>query len=257
MILLIIGSVLLLFGIFVFFKKNEGETEISLLGAKVKSNNSAILLITLGAVIAAFGGNQMGNANSKQPIALDDTIGKNSGSDTTENSGIHPIRLKQPEINNSDLLVGSWQLSQSLSGEKALTKMFGSISNVPTGVDNVMVVAENKATFTRAGNIDFDSDLLCQFKDANNTTYDLKLRISYTGKWKIDDDQLWQTIVSSSIVPTNDLSRTLFDNNQPSLKDFGYAPGTTEAYEILHLNESSLTIKEGRTGEKITWSRTH
>src|SRR5690349_20629531 len=126
MIMIVIGCVLVLFGIFVFFKKNEGETEISLLGAKVKSNNSAILLITLGAVIAAIGASA---ALDKDKVAQkEDPVNKQDSA--IQKPADLPVTVVNSGI-NKDLMVGDWKLSQTLRGEDALLKIYGTRCAIP------------------------------------------------------------------------------------------------------------------------------
>jgi uncharacterized membrane protein len=57
MLLIIVGFVLLALGILVLFRKTEGETELSAFGIKLKSNNSAILLMCLGGIFVLIGQN--------------------------------------------------------------------------------------------------------------------------------------------------------------------------------------------------------
>lgn len=254
MILLIIGSVLLLFGIFVFFKKNEGETEISLLGAKVKSNNSAILLITLGAIIAVFGGtNYNGNPEVKGVAKETDSTQKEQLQKSEPGKEDGPLPVLDDDARQQAMLAGSWELAQSLAGEKALVKIYGSTTAVPQGISDAMVVADNRVDFLKNGDFDFEGDLLLQFKDADNMAIDMKMRVTYNGKWSVVDNKLQQSIQDGSVVPTNETSRLAFAGHPVTLADFGYAPGTTHTMRIVSLNETSVTVKDPKTGENSTW----
>src|SRR5690606_15885324 len=155
MILIIIGSILLLFGIFIFFRKNEGETEISLPGFKLKSNNSAVLLVCLGAVLITLGVPSSGSLQRHYDYDNDNDKNNIDNRDATvePNTSLLPKLLeksktnKHPKFENSysscielkDLIYALKTSIDEVQGEylkssQYATKLFSSnysISNLP------------------------------------------------------------------------------------------------------------------------------
>lgn len=77
MLLIYVGFFFIALGVFVLFKKIAGETEIVVFGIKLKSNNSAILLICFGGIFILIG-------NSNYPIEGDASTAQSSNSETPE-----------------------------------------------------------------------------------------------------------------------------------------------------------------------------
>lgn len=250
MVLIIIGSTLLLFGFFVYFRKNEGETEINIFSIKLKSNNSAILLICLGAVLAALGAtNNPGSDNLKVLPAHYNP----SGSADDQSDPKRQLVSNSGAI-NKDLFVGTWQHTMTVTGDKALLMIYGRKSAIPEGLDEAMLVSENKTTFQKDGHFDFESDIIMQFKNAEGTVVDIKLKLTFTGMWNVEGSLLRETIEDGAVQPANDWAQEFFGNDL-TIDKLGYAPGKTEVSRILNINETSFTAKDSKTGDNYTWTR--
>jgi hypothetical protein len=253
MILIIIGSVLLLFGIFVFFKKNEGETEINIFTIKLKSNNSAILLICLGAVLAAIGGTNY-TKETGEALVLPEKYPKDGGENKPSgDSGSRQLVSSTGTI-DAGMLMGTWQLTQTVVGDKALALLYGEGGAVPEGIDNAMLIAENKATYHQDGLYDYESDMLIQFKNEMSQAVDLKLKFTVTGQWQLNGNRITETVEDGAVLPTNEWARQLVGNNL-TIGDFGYQPGASQTYRILNLTATSLTAKDPKTGTNYTWTK--
>ena len=95
-VLLIIGCILILFGMITFFYKNQGKTIIDLLIFKIDSNNSAILMISLGVVLIVMDvlvhNKELINVNKDAPIT--DT----RNPDNTNNGNIGPKEIDRNNV---------------------------------------------------------------------------------------------------------------------------------------------------------------
>ncbi|NTS42561.1 hypothetical protein HRG84_16795 [Flavisolibacter sp. BT320] len=253
MILIIIGSILLLFGIFVYFKKNEGETEISVFTIKLKSNNSAILLICLGAVLATIGATNY-VPNKEEAKVLPKTYPEEPAEPKTEPAETDSRLVSNTTAISAEKLAGTWQLTQTVVGDKALTLLYGENGEVPEGVSDAMLIAESKARYHRDGLYDYKSDMLIQFKNAASQAVDIRLKFTITGQWELRGNKITETVEDGSVVPANDWAQQLVGNNL-SIADFGYRPGSSQTYSILNLTPTSLTARDPKTGEQYTWTR--
>lgn len=104
MILTVVGFILLALGVFGLFRKTEGETEISALGIKLKSTNSAILLICLGGLFILFG--------QTSPISLLDPAVTQLPGKGGKESATSPSTLpgSPPEASNSPAITPDQQM---------------------------------------------------------------------------------------------------------------------------------------------------
>lgn len=252
MILIILGFFLLLFGVFVFFKKNEGETEISILGVKLKSNNSAILLICLGSVLAAIG---TSSYNAKQdemmlPNSYNENTKFNKGEDF---DNIQDTTSITPNIRNKyeELLIGTWEFSKVVSGDEALLKLFGNTSEAPQNIE-FSINFEDLITYYRGGSYDQEGYLTILSKSPNNEIQEFKVKMLLSGEWKIIGNELNEKDTDGSITPANDLTRRTFQDKPLQLSDFDITIGSIQKAEILHLDESVITVRNKKTKDKIT-----
>lgn len=254
MILIIIGSVLLLFGILVYFKKNEGETEINIFTIKLKSNNSAILLICLGALLATIGATNYVPGKEEAKV-LPKTYPEEPSDHKAEPEEKMDSRLvSNTAAISAEKLAGSWQLTQTIVGDKALALLYGENGEVPEGINNAMLIAESKATYHMDGLYDYHSDMLIQFKNAASQAVDIQLKFTITGQWELSGNKITETVEDGSVVPANDWAQQLVGNNL-SIADFGYRPGSSQTYSILNLSSTSLTARDPKTGERYTWTK--
>lgn len=256
MILLVLGGFLLVFGVFVFFKKNEGETEISLLGAKLKSNNSAILLICLGALLATFGAQSL---DTKAQVADPKLVRTDSvprpGNDQQQKPDPKATPARMDVVKDQAAqLVGRWWMKETITGTEAARLLQLASSDIAAGAD-ITVNGSAWVTFHEQEVYDAEAVISFMLRNLEGAQYDLKYRINYNGTWKLVGKQIIETISDGTVTPISELAIAANTAQPATLADFNLKSGTSRSVELVSLSDDQLVVKDPGTGQLTTWRK--